>query len=185
MASKQIMNEAIAKAVGEATRVAIQALAAAAVEQPQSMAGPKLGSPAMKQSTFNWESEDKYSELKTFKLKVNNILSTYNTTQAEQLAMVRNWLGRKGLQFLEILISEEKITCDTLDGLFKTLSSKFRPQFKETIKSLQLRKLCRNDGENVEEWIGRLRLTVAECNYQELDRQLKEQFVHGLNDKDM
>ena len=54
------------------------------------MVGPTLGGPAMKQSTFNWESEDKYCELKTFKLEVNNILSTYNTLQAEQLVMVKN-----------------------------------------------------------------------------------------------
>ena len=53
------------------------------------MAGPKLDGPAMKQPTFNWESEDMYSELKTFKLEVNNILSTYNTPQAEQLSMVK------------------------------------------------------------------------------------------------
>ena len=33
--------------------------------------------------------------------------------------------------------------------------------------------------------MGRLRCAVAECNYQELDRQLKEQFIHGPNDKDM
>ena len=33
--------------------------------------------------------------------------------------------------------------------------------------------------------MGRLRITAAECSYQELDRQLKEQFIHGLNDKDM
>ena len=82
----------------------------------------------MKQPTFKWESEGKYSELKTFKLKVNNSLSTYDMPQAEQLVMVKNWLGRKGLQFLEMLTSEEKITCDILDGLFKTLTSKFRPQ---------------------------------------------------------
>ena len=145
------MNEAIAKAVAEATRVAIQAMAAAMGEQLQSTAGPKVGGQAMKQSTFNLESEDKYSELKTFKLEVNNILSTYNTLQVEQLAMVKNWLGRKGLQFLEMLTSEEKITCDTLDRLFQTLNSKFRPQFNEAIKSLQFRKLCRNDGENAEE----------------------------------
>ena len=63
------------------------------------------------------------------------------------------------------------------------LSSKFRPQFNETVKSLQFRKLCRNDGENVEEWMGRLRVAEIECNYQEVDRQLKEQFIHGLNDK--
>ena len=65
------------------------------------------------------------------------------------------------------------------------LTSKFRPQFNETIKSLQFRKLCRNDGENVEEWMVRIRVAAIECNYQEVDRQLKEQFIHRLNDKNM
>ena len=95
-----------------------------------------------------------------------------------------NWEER-GLQFLEMLTSEEKVTCDTLDGLFKTLNSKFRPQFNKTTKALQFRKLCRNDGENAEKWMERLRLVAVERNYQELDRQLKEQFIHGINDKDM
>ena len=99
--------------------------------------------------------------------------------------MVKNWLGRKGLQFFEMLTSEEKTTCDTLHGLFETLTSKIRPQFNETIKSLQFRKLYRNNRENAEEWMGRLGLMATECNYQELDRQLKEQFIHGLNNKDM
>ena len=70
MASEQvIVSEAITKAVAEATRVAIQAVAVAAAERPQSMAGPKIGRPAMKQLTFNWEVEDKYRELKTFRLR--------------------------------------------------------------------------------------------------------------------
>ena len=59
------------------------------------MAGPRLGGPAMKQPTFHWESKDKYSELKTVNLEVNNILSTYNTLQAEQLAVVK-LVGKKG-----------------------------------------------------------------------------------------
>ena len=33
--------------------------------------------------------------------------------------------------------------------------------------------------------MGRLRLVVVECNYREVDRQFKEQFIHGLNDNDM
>ena len=28
-------------------------------------------------------------------------------------------------------------------------------------------------------------MVVAECNYKEIDRQLKEQFIHGLNNKVM
>ena len=33
--------------------------------------------------------------------------------------------------------------------------------------------------------MGRLRVAASECNYKECDRQLKEQFIHGLGDKDM
>ena len=44
MASKEaITNEAIAKAVAEATRVALQTMAAATAERPQSVGGPKIG----------------------------------------------------------------------------------------------------------------------------------------------
>ena len=49
MASEQaITNEATAEAVGEAARVAIQAMAAATAERPQSTVGPKIGGPAVK-----------------------------------------------------------------------------------------------------------------------------------------
>ena len=33
--------------------------------------------------------------------------------------------------------------------------------------------------------MGRLRAEAMECNYKEVDRQLKEQFIHGLNDSEM
>ena len=96
-----IANEAIAKAVADVTRAAIQVMAAAVVKRPASVAGPKLGGPATKQLSFNWDPDDKYSELKTFRLEGNNVITPYNTPQAEQLTMVKNWLGRKGLQFME------------------------------------------------------------------------------------
>ena len=50
---------------------------------------------------------------------------------------------------------------------------------------LQFRKLCRYEDENVEEWMGRLWVEAVEYNYQKVNRQLKEQFIHGLNDKSM
>ena len=114
---------------------------------------------AMRQPTFNWDAEDKYSELKTFRLKVNKILSTYNIPQMEQLVMVKNWLGRKSLQFLETLTNTEKVTFDTLEGLINMLRSKLRSQLNEPMKLLQFRKLCWNDGENIKEWMGRLSMS--------------------------
>ena len=66
MASKQtIAHEAIATGVAEAMKAAIQAMATSTSERPQSAAGPKVGRPAMKQASFNWEADDKYSKLKT------------------------------------------------------------------------------------------------------------------------
>ena len=128
MTSEQIMNEVITKAVAEATRVAIQAMVEAQVERMHDISGPKIGSSTMKQPTFDWNAEDKYSELKTFRLEVNNVLSTYNTPQTDKLALVKNWLGRKGLQYLETMTTTEKETCNTLEGLFETLANKFKPQ---------------------------------------------------------
>ena len=75
--------------------------------------GPKKGSPTMKQPTFDQDAEDKYSELKTFRLEVNNVLSTYNTLQTDKLALVKNWLGRKGLQYLETLTTARNRNCAT------------------------------------------------------------------------
>ena len=133
------------------TRVAIQTMAAATAERPQSVAGPKTDRPAMKQPSFNWEADDKYSKCKNFRLEVNNIISSYNTLHAEQLVIVKNWLGRKGLQFMESLTHVEKGKCNTLEGLFKILTNKLRPQFNQTIKLLQFLKLRRQNGENAKE----------------------------------
>ena len=89
MATEQIMSEAITKTVAEATRVAIQTLTEAQVEQMHDTSGPKIGSPTMKQPMFDWDTRAKYNERKTFILEVNNVLSTYNTRQAYKLALVK------------------------------------------------------------------------------------------------
>ena len=60
-------------------------------------------------------------------------------------------------------MTTEKETCNTLEGLFETLTNKFKLQYNETIRSLQFRKLYRYDDENVEEWMGRLWVAAVEC----------------------
>ena len=57
--------------------------------------------------------------------------------QAEQIAIIKNWLGRNGLQFLETLIQTEEEKCNRTEGLFTTLNNKVKPQYNETKKSLQ------------------------------------------------
>ena len=69
MTSEQIMSEVIARPVAEATRIALQTMAVAWVERMHDGAGPKVGGPAMKQPTFDWNVQDKYSESKIFQLE--------------------------------------------------------------------------------------------------------------------
>ena len=183
--AEQIMSETITKAVAEATRPAIQTMAKTQVQRIPSTTGPELGGPGLKQPNFKWEATDKYMEWKVFILKVRNVLSTYNAQETDKIAMVENWLGRKGFHYIESLEQGKKEACNMLEGLFDTLAAKFKPQYNETIKSLQFRKLYIFEGESVNEWMGRLHVVVAECNYKEIDRQLKEQFIHGLNNKVM
>ena len=139
MAEQTLMNEAIMKAVAEATRAAIQTMVE--LHQRKEVQGPKLGSPVLKQPQFNWEAADKHTEWKVFILEVRNMLSTYNTCEQEKITMVKNWLGRKGLHYLESLTEGEKQACGTLQGLIGTLAEKFRPQYKETIKIPAVQKI--------------------------------------------
>ena len=148
------MNKVIAKAVAEVTRAAIQTMVQS--HQRQEGQGPKLGGPVLKQPQFNWEVADKYTEWKMFVLEVRNVLSTYNAHEQEKIAMLKNWLGRKDLHYIDSITEGEKWACGTFQGLIDTLARNFRPQYNETIKFLQFRQLCRHEGENAEEWIGRL-----------------------------
>ena len=76
MASEQVMNEVITRAVAEATAVAIQTMVEAWVDGMHDISGDKIGSPATKKPMFDWNGEDKCRELKTFRLEVSNVLST-------------------------------------------------------------------------------------------------------------
>ena len=181
--AEQIKSEVITKAVVEATRIGIQTMAESQAQRVPNTAGPKLGGPALKQPNFNWEAPDQYTKWKAFILEVRNMLCTYNVQESDKIAMVKNWLGSKGLHYIESLTENEKEACNTLEGLVNTLAAKFKLLYNETVKSLQFRKLYRLENESEDEWMGRLHMAAAECNYRELDRQLKEQFIHGLNDK--
>ena len=92
------------------------------------------------------------------------MLSTYNAQEQDKIAIVKNWLDSIGLHYIESLTEGEKQACNTFQGLFDTLATKFRPQFNKTIKLLQFKKLCRFEGESAEEWMGRLHVAAVECN---------------------
>ena len=140
----------------------------------------------MKQPTFNWGTENKLSKLKNFKLEVINVLKSYAITDVEKKNSIDKELARQKVPTIIRNINRSRTKkCETSEGLFQTLSNKFKLRYNETIKFLQFHKMAWKPDENVEEWMGRLRISATECNYKEIDRQLKEQFMHGLNNSYM
>ena len=99
--------------------------------------------------------------------------------------MINNWLGREGLQLIATLTTEEQDACNDEKGLYETLRKQFKLQCNEMIRLLQFHKMVCCSNESLKELMGRLRTPAVECKYKEVDRQLKEQFIHGLNDKEM
>ena len=89
MEDQVAMNEVIAKAVAEATRVGIQAIAEVQSQRSKGQQGPKLTGPALKQPQFNWEATNKNTEWKAFVLEVRNIISMYNAQEQDKIAMVK------------------------------------------------------------------------------------------------
>ena len=143
-------------------------------------AGPKLGRPITKQMTFHWNSTGKYAELRIFRLEVNNMFQNYRISQAERVLIIKNWQGRQGLQLLEFLPQAKQETCNTEECLFEMLN-KFKPQYHKTIKFLQFHKLMRQANGNTED---RQNQSGGQSVITELDRQLKEQFMHRLDNSD-
>ena len=157
MENQAVMNEVIMKAVAEATRIAIQAFMETQSQRPENQQGSKLGGPALRQPQFNWEANDKYTKWKAFILEVRNVLSTYKAQDQKQNCHSKELARQERVPlFRKPNRSRKKWACNTLQGLFYTLAAKFKPQFNETVKLLQFRKLCRFKSKSAEEWMGRL-----------------------------
>ena len=65
------------------------------------------------------------------------------------------------------------------------LKEKFRPQHNEMILSLQYCKLHGKKNESAQERMGRICIEVAEYNYKEHVRRLKEPFINCLDDDEI
>ena len=59
---------------------------------------------------FDWKAPDRYVELLNFEMEVANILQpkAYDLNDEEKVSIIKNWLGREGLKFIQTLTNTEK-----------------------------------------------------------------------------
>ena len=105
----------------------------------------------------------------------------FKVTEEEEVPIIKNWLGREGLRFIQTFTNNWKETCKTVKELFSPFSEKFKLHCIDTTSSLQYCTLQSHG--SVQEWMGRLHVKVMDCEYKEYDRRLKEQFINCLDDE--
>ena len=72
----------------------------------------------------------------------------YDHREKGKVPIIKNWLGREGLQFMQTLNIAVKEACKSAMWLFKVLKENIRPQHNEIILSLQYCKLQRKENES-------------------------------------
>ena len=83
----------------------------------------RYGRPALRKAFFNYFAPVRYAELLSFEMGVTNILQT-NTcklTKEEKVSIVKNWLGREGLQLIQIFNNSEKEVSKSAERMFTRL----------------------------------------------------------------
>ena len=64
----------------------------------------------MSQPVFNWKATDRYAELLNFEIYAANVLQSevYGLREVGKVPIIKSWLSREGLQFIQTLINAEK-----------------------------------------------------------------------------
>ena len=87
-------------------------------------------------------------------------VTAYDLNDAQKVPIMKNWLGREGLLFIQTLTNVEKEAWQSTTGLFNVLKEQFRPEHNEMILSLQYCELHRKKKEPAQVWIGRLHIKL-------------------------
>ena len=87
------------------------------------------------------------------------MLQNYSIIKAERVPIIKNLARQTRPTTISLSLRQSKK--DVIQKMVSgTLSKKFKPQHIETIKSLEFHKLIRQANENVDEWMGRIRVTA-------------------------
>ena len=82
----------------------------------------------LSQPVFDWKAPDRYMELLNFEMEVVNVLQgkACDHNNEEKVSIIKNWLGREDLQFIQTLTKAEKEACKSATALFSVLKRKIQ-----------------------------------------------------------
>ena len=96
----------------------------------------KLGGLQLSKPIFDWESQDKLTELEQFKANCKTILDgpLCDLKERQRAGLLVNWLDREATQIL----ASVEVEISTPDEVFQALQNVFRPESNQTLAHLTL-----------------------------------------------
>ena len=145
----------------------------------------KVGGLQFSRPVFDWESNDKLTELSQFKADCDILFTgpLCDLKEKQRAGLLINWLGRQATQ---IIASSTDNNVDSPEAVFETLEKVFRPESNQTLSRFKFRNMKQTSAQSCDSYMSQLRLSLPECRYRnDSDELLKDQFIFGLYNKEI
>ena len=145
----------------------------------------KVGGLQFSRPVFDWESNDKLTELSQFKADCEILFTgpLCDLKEKQRAGLLINWLGRQATQ---IIASSTDNNVDSPEAVFEVLERVFRPESNQTLSRFKFRNMKQTSAQSCDSYMSQLRLSLPECRYRnDSDDLLKDQFIFGLYNKEI
>ena len=145
----------------------------------------KVGGLQFSRPVFDWESQDKLTELGQFKADCEILFSgpLCDLKDKQRAGLLINWLGRQAIQ---IIASSSDIRTDSPEKVFEALERVFRPESNQTLSRFKFQNMKQTSTQTCDAYMSQVRLSLPECKYHnDSDELLKDQFIFGLYNKEI
>ena len=133
---------------------------------------------------FEWDSNDRLTELKHFKEDCRILFDgpLVDMKEKPKVGLIINWLGRDAAQVLKSM----DVEANSPEEVYGTLEKVFRLESNQTLARFKLKNMKKGTTQSCDAYMSRLRLALPECKYRhDVDKLLKDQFIFGIHNKEI
>ena len=144
----------------------------------------KVGGLQFSKPIFDWESQDKLTELEQFKANCRILFDgpLSDLKEKQRACLLVSWLGREATQILNSVEAQ----IDNANEVFEAFKKVFRLESNQTLAHFKFRNMKQKASQTCDAYMSELRLALPECKYQnDSDELLKDQFIFGIYDKEI
>ena len=114
---------------------------------------------------------------KSYLRKLERALVAWNIKDDSRMASILLHCGGDKLDEIEQTLTYDKTEGSVFANLSKALTDHFEPKRNVTFSTYQFYQMKQEEGEGIDAFVTRLRNQAAMCDFQDVDRRIKDQIV--------